>query len=346
MNVFVNAYADAIISNIRLAVLDSKCTITWVNDKFCKLTKYEKHELIGKPISKLNLVCMREDDFRAIQSVISRGESWSGEIKSMTKDGSILWVKTNILPVRNENGTIESYLILSSNITTTKNALNEKNEALESLMRSEARYRAVVDNQPDFMSLCNAEGVRLFVNDRYCEFIGKDQPSLIGTNIIEYPLPGIPLHFVKKIFQLSIDNPEISDVFELPNANGIKVWISLSIRGIFNESGQLYEILTIGRDVSAIKMAEMRMSKYVDDIERIAFMTSHKVRAPIATMLGLVELLKLNAIHTDQWSDVLNHFKDCIRNLDLCTRELGAFINQRQLPDEKDIDDRLNVRSA
>lgn len=110
--------------------------------------------------------------------------------------------------------------------------------------------------------------------------------------------------------------------------------MSLSIRGIFNESGQLYEILTTGRDVTAIKMAEVRMTKYVEDIERIAFMTSHKVRAPIATMLGLVELLKLNAIHTDQWSDALNHFKDCIRNLDLCTRELGAFINQQQALDE------------
>lgn len=122
-----NAYADAIVSNVRLASLDSKCTITWVNDPFCKLTKYEKHEFIGKSVNKLNLVCMNEDDFRVIQSIISDGHAWSGEIKSMEKDRSTLWVKTHILPILNANKTIESYLIFSSNITTTKIALDEKN---------------------------------------------------------------------------------------------------------------------------------------------------------------------------------------------------------------------------
>jgi hypothetical protein len=59
-------------------------------------------------------------------------------------------------------------------------------------------------------------------------------------------------------------------------------------------------------------------------------MTSHNVRGPIATMLGLVELLRMNAIHTEQWGEVVNSFKKCIIDLDGYTRQMGAFIYERQ----------------
>ena len=193
-------YTDAILANIRLAVLNSKCTITWVNDKFCRLIKYEPHELIGKPISETNLVCMDVDEFRAIHGVISSGHAWSGEIKSRTRLGALIWFKTNILPIIKQSGEVGSYLILSSNITETKAALEAKNEIMETLTRSEARYRALVENQPDLMSLCNAQGVRIFVNEKYCDFTGKTQHELIGTSIKDFPLRGLPPDVISRVF--------------------------------------------------------------------------------------------------------------------------------------------------
>jgi len=330
-------YTDAIVSNIRLAVLDTDCIITWVNDKFCRLTKFEEHELIGKSISELNFVCLHADHFKAIHCIIESGRAWSGEIKSRAKDGSTIWVKTNILPIMDQNGEVNRYLILSSNITETKVALEAKNEVMETLTRSEARYRALVENQPDLMSLCNADGVRLFVNEKYCEFMGKPQRELIGTNIVELPFEGLSLEVIQKIFQMTPQNNEVSGVFQLENSTGEKVWVSLCVRGIFDVEGKLFEILTIGRDVTELKKAELKMSKYVEDLERIAFMTSHKVRSPIATMLGLVELLRMNAIHSDQWGTVFASFDKCISDLDLYSKELGSFVNQRQLARREDM---------
>lgn len=328
---FFKTYTDAVVSNIRLAVLDSKCTITWVNAKFCSLIKYEEHELIGKPLSELKLVCLKAEDFKTIQAVISSGRPWSGEIKSRTKQGSILWVKTDILPIINEDEKITSFLILSSNITATKAALEEKKAVMENLTRSEARYRALVENQPDLMSLCDAHGTRLFVNDRYAEFMGMHKSELIGTNIRQLPFGGISVDVINKVFQMTNERKEMTEVFQLENSNGEKVWVSVLVRGIFDEQGNLFEILTIGRDVTDLKKAEIKLSKYIEDLERIAFMTSHNVRSPIATMLGLVELLRLNAIHTDQWGSVFTSFDKCINDLDRYTKELGVFINQSQL---------------
>ena len=335
MNIHFNAYTEAVDSNTRLAILDNKCMITWVDDKFCRITQYEAYELVGKSIGKLNLVCISEKEFRSIHAVIASGEVWSGEIKSKAKDGSILLVKTTILPILNKDKSLRSYLIIGSNITS-KAALEEKEETLENLTRSEARYRALVENQPDLISLCSVNGTRIYVNEKYCEFMGKERHELLGTNIMELTIGGLPPDVIQRVFDLSFENIYLSDVYELKNAQGTTVWISLSIRGIFDDKGNLYEILTIGRDVTPLKIAEIKMTKYVEDMERITFMTSHKVRAPIATMLGLLELLKMNAIPSDQWDTVLLHFRDCISNLDLYTRELSIFLNQRQSINEED----------
>lgn len=330
-------FARTILSHIRLAVLDSRCFFIWVNDKFCKLTAYQEQELLGKSIKDLNLVGLCPSEFRQIQSVIMSGHIWSGEIPSKTKPGEILWVKLTILPVKDTSGNITSYIVLSSNVTEVRNALKEKNDALANLILSEARYRALIENQTDLISLCDGNGIRLFVNESYCTFVGKTQDELIGTHILELPLPGLSAEIIKRVFELTPQQSEISGVVELENAAHKKVWISFSVRGIFDSQGRLCEVLTIGRDVTILKMAELHLSKYIDDLERIAFITSHRVRAPIVTMKGLLELLRLNAFDSNQWSRVLTEFQKCVDNLDQHTSELGNFVNHRQYVSEKNL---------
>ena len=328
---FFKSYTDAVVSNIRLAILDTECNIVWVNDRFSEITQYDAAELVGKPLSDTKLVWMGEEEFKTIHQHLTAGRAWTGEIKTRTKDNSLIWLRTNILPILGKNEKLHSYLILSSDITSTKVALEEKKEVMKTLKRSEARYRALVNNQPDVMSLCDKNGIRIFVNEKYCEFMGKRQHELIGTSIREITFGGVSLDIIDQVFKMTQADHEVSGILELCNSKGEKVWMSLSVRGIFDTEGNLFEILTTGRDVTVLKHAEIGLNKYVEDLERIAFMTSHKVRAPIATMLGLLELLRLNAINSHQWDTIFSSFYQCICDLDLYSRELGAFINQRQI---------------
>lgn len=327
---FLDPYVDAITANVSIAVLDAQFTIIWVNAPFCNLLKYTEHELIGHPVNKLNLTCQDPNFFEVLFSTLSAGSKWSGELKSRTKNGADFWVKTNILPIKNKKNEIESYLVLNSNITATKTALEEKNIAMENLVRSEDRYRALVENQSDLISLCKADGTRIYVNNSYCKFFGKNFSEMIGTNIKEFSFIGIPEKFIQEAFLVTPERPEVFGIFELKNSLGENFWISLCVKGIFDAGGSLYEILTIGRDVTNLKNAELQKSNYIEDLERIAFMTSHNVRSPIATMQGFIELLRMNAIHTHQWNQVLDSFKKCIGDLDVYSKEMAAFISQRQ----------------
>ena len=161
---------------------------------------------------------------------------------------------------------------------------------------------------------------------------------MIGTSIKDFPLRGLPPDVINRVFDLMTrEDPEVSGVYELENSSGEKVWMSLCVRGIFDSEDNLFEILTTGRDVTDLKKAEIRLSKYIEDLERIAFMASHKVRAPIATMLGLLDLVRMDAIQANQLSIVFTSFEKCMSDLDLYTKELGAFINQRQSVGREDL---------
>lgn len=326
----LNAYTEAIFSNIRMAILDRNCRIIWVNEQFCDLAKRCQEELLGHSIRALNIICYQPGLLTDIHDTISRGNYWSGEIKSRDKSGSHFWVKTNILPIRNSQEEIETYLLFVSNITATKEALEEKNALVEKLVQSQARYRALVENQSDLVSLCTATGTFIFANSSFCQFVGKTIDEVVGAQVTQLRPSGLPFQYTQHILSLTQQHPEASGIFELENAQGKRFWISLNAKGIFDAHDNLFEILIIGRNVTELKNADLQKSNYISDLERIAFMTSHNVRGPIATMLGLIELLRLNAIHTDQWNQVLESFKKCIADLDFYTRELGAYIYQRQ----------------
>jgi PAS domain S-box-containing protein len=323
----IDAYAEALISNVRMAVLDTQGMILWVNERFCRLTQYSEMELVGKSITVLN--CLEPHVFSSVFGSIAAHKKWSGEIRTQAKDGSFFWFKTTVLPVT--TGDKESFLVLNTNITPTKTAQQEKNDALKNFSLSIARYQALMEVQPDLISLCRADGTRVFANHSYCRFFRMELHELIGTNIIDLPIKGIPIDVVEDIRHLTLENPKVSSIYEVENADGEKRWMSFCVKGIFDNEGNLYEFLTVGRNVSELKNAEVRKSVYIEALEKIAHMTSHNVRAPIATMMGLIELMRINAVHSDQWNMVMDSFKKCIVDLDNYSKELGTFVNQRQL---------------
>ncbi|MCS6794638.1 MAG: PAS domain-containing protein [Raineya sp.] len=92
-------------------------TITFVNDTFCKISKYSREELIGKPHNIVRHPDMPKAVFKDLWETIKAGKIFQGIIKNRAKDGSPYWVIATIGGVLDSEGKPYKYIGVRIDIT-------------------------------------------------------------------------------------------------------------------------------------------------------------------------------------------------------------------------------------
>ncbi len=105
-----------------VSITDKNGKITYVNEKFLDISGYESHELLGKNHSILSSGKHDKEFWQNMYKQISSGKPWNAEVCNRSKDGSLFWFETTIVPFMHQNNKIKSIISIRTDITERINS--------------------------------------------------------------------------------------------------------------------------------------------------------------------------------------------------------------------------------
>ncbi len=137
----LEAFKDALDVASIIATTDRRGRITYVNQKFVSISGYSKEELLGKDHRIINSGYHPKEFIANMWNTITRGDVWVGDLKNRRKDGSTYWVHTTIVPFFDDDGEIEQYVAIRSDITERVRAEDALEQMVSQLAEMTDRER-------------------------------------------------------------------------------------------------------------------------------------------------------------------------------------------------------------
>ncbi len=129
----LDQYKSAVDASNIVSKTDPKGIITYANDEFCRVSKYSREELIGKPHNIVRHPDVPAPVFAELWQTIQAGRIWKGVVPNRAKDGNTYIVDATVIPIKNGSGEISEYIAIRHEITKlveTQKIADEKSESL------------------------------------------------------------------------------------------------------------------------------------------------------------------------------------------------------------------------
>lgn len=191
-------------------------------------------------------------------------------------------------PLRNEAGVVVGIAGAAFDVTALRRAAEEA-------QASERRFRAIVDDQTEFISRFTPELRITFINRAYAVQLGQPLDQVIGTSLLSLMTAEQQDQFQRQLATLTPEHPTISYEMAAVLQDGSDGWEHWTDRALFDEQGRLREYQSVGRDVTQQRRAEQALRQ-----------SEERLRLAIeATGIGIFDVDAVSGQR--RWSDEFKH---------------------------------------
>ncbi|MBC8014260.1 MAG: response regulator [Sporomusaceae bacterium] len=139
--------------------------------------------------------------------------------------------------------------------------IKEKRQAQIELQASEARYRAIVEDQTEIICRCEPDGKLTFANEAFCRYFGIVSADVAYQNLAAMLSRKAYQHSKGILKKLTPQNPTAENANAIHMLNGKVHWIQWTNRAIFDDAGKLREYQLVGRDITEFKEVEKALQE-------------------------------------------------------------------------------------
>jgi PAS domain S-box-containing protein/putative nucleotidyltransferase with HDIG domain len=264
-------------SPIMIYFKDTQNRFTRVNKALLEQTGLTKEEIEGKSNETINprdAAQFLQDD----REIMASGKPKIGILETIkTRRGSMV-LQTDKVPYRDKSGKIIGIIGFSVDIT-------EQKKAQDALLRSEEKYRSLVENAQEGIYQSTADGQYITINPGFARILGYDSPQEMMKSVKSithqhYVHPGDRqrlLNLVGK--QGSITNFET----EFYRKDDKRVWLSLSMHPISDKKGQLIYYQGMVQDITDKKKIEAERQENLKKMRKALQATINAMAVTVET---------------------------------------------------------------
>lgn len=274
------------------------------------------------------LFCEEDQDnvLKNLNEAITAGAQIDFEARLVTKNNDLHWVRV-----------IGKAEFARSRCTRLYGSVQDIHKKMQTELSLRMSYQTLSDykkalDQSANIILTDADGYIIEVNDQTCKLSGFSREELIGQHTRINKSGEHSEEFYQNMWK-EITNGNIwrGDLHN-KRKDGSSYWVDTIIIPMKNEKGEIHQYLAIRNDITEKRKQLEAIQKQNEKLKEIAWTQSHIVRAPLARLLGLIQL----TIHEQNQSlEELLKYRDLIKasaeELDEVVRKIVERASQIEL---------------
>lgn len=185
-----------------VSITDKQGHIQFINDRFCDIIGYSRENIIGKTHNILNSNYHTKEFWQSLWTTVLSGNSWRGEIRNKDRYGNFIWFDTTISPLKDENGNVEKFLAIRSDITDRKKNEEEIKRLNEVLEEKVLERTALLNDALEEVRLLNTT---LYETNQNLVNLNEEKNEFVGivAHDLKNPIQGIM--FAAELVKTHID---------------------------------------------------------------------------------------------------------------------------------------------
>jgi PAS domain S-box-containing protein len=169
-------------------------------------------------------------------------------------DGEYRYMSIRGVPILNEAGDVLEWVGIHTDITDRK-----QDEA--NLRRSEEFNRRILENNKDCIKVLDLEGRLLYMNDGGKKLLEIDDFALVDRSFWLDFWSGSDLELASSAFAIAKGGKVSKFEGQCPTATGVPKWWQVTVAPIFDDGGNVEQILSISHDITERIQSELAMKE-------------------------------------------------------------------------------------
>jgi len=295
-----------------VAITDQRGIINYVNDQFCRISKYSREELMGQDHRIINSSYHSKEFIRDLWATIAAGKVWKGELRNRAKDGSIYWVDTTIVPFLNSEGKPYQYIAIRHDITQRKLAEEEI-----------SRQAALLDESHDAILVRDLDETIVYWNRGAEVTYGWTADEAIGKDARQLLFDDLPPEFEEAQRELT-ETGQWRGEFNQITKDGRTIVVEGRWTLVRDDRKAPLQKLVVNTDITEEKrlQTELQHAAQLSLVGELAAGLAHEIKNPLAGIQGVVDILLRRRDANDPESEALRGVRNEVDRIDQIVRAL------------------------